>query len=60
MQRPRGTKIGILENTKKIIGQLEQEDTNPKQVKPLSSAEQKEFLSMLNLNVPKDERKLYK
>jgi hypothetical protein len=66
---PRGTKMGLLENIhgetiqpmdgKKIIVQLEKEDVNPKQVKPLSPSERKDFLSKLNLNVPKDERRLY-
>jgi len=69
MHIPRGTKMGILENIhgekiqpmdgKKIIEQLEREDPHPKQVKPLSPAEQKEFLGKLNLNVPEDEQKLY-
>jgi len=44
---------------KKIIEQLEKEDVNPKQLKPLSPAEQKEFLDKLNLNVPEDEQKFY-
>jgi len=69
MTIPRGTKMGLLENIhgetiqpmdgKKIIEQLEKEDVNPKQFKPLSPAEQKDFFKKLNLNVPEDKRKLY-
>ncbi len=44
---------------KKIVEQLEKDNVNPKTIKPLSPAEQKEFLDKLNLNVPEDERKLY-
>jgi len=44
---------------KKIIEQLEKDDPNPKPAKPLLPAEQQEFLSKLNLNVPDNERKLY-
>jgi len=70
MHIPRGTKMGVLENIhgekiqpmdgKKIIEQLEKEDVNPETIKPLSAAEQKEFLDKLNLNVLEDARKLYK
>ncbi len=65
---PRGTKMGTLENIhgekiqpmdgKKIIEQLDKQDPNPKPIKPLSPAEQKEFLDKLNLNIPEDKRKL--
>jgi len=44
---------------KKIIEQLVEEDVNLKQIKPLSPAEQKQFLDKLNHNMPKDEQKLY-
>jgi len=53
-----GEKIQPMDG-KKIIEQLDKKDPNPKPVKPLLPAEQKEFLSKLNLNVPEDERKLY-
>jgi len=69
MHIPRGTKMGLLDNihgetiqpmdSKKIIEQLEKEDVNPKQIKHLSPAEQKDFLDKLNLNVPLDKIKLY-
>jgi hypothetical protein len=64
----RGTKMGILENIhgiyihpmyrKKIVEQINarKPDNLPK---PLSPAEQKEFLPKLNLNIPEDEKKLY-
>jgi hypothetical protein len=70
MHIPRGTNMGVLENIhgekiqpmdgKKIVEQLEKDNVNPRTIKPLSPAEQKEFLDKLNLNVPEDERKLYK
>ncbi len=68
---PRGTKMGVLENIhhekiqpqpmdgKKIIEQLNARKPEKNLPKPLSPAEQKEFLSKLNLNVPEDKRKLY-
>jgi len=66
MHIPGGTKMGILENIHgekiqpmKIIEQLEKDNPNPKQAKPLLPAEQLDFLSKLNLNVPEDEKKIY-
>jgi hypothetical protein len=67
---PRGTKMGVLENIhgerilpmdgKKIVEQINASKSTPDNLpKPLSPAEQKEFLKKLNLNVPEDEQKLY-